>query len=217
MKPDSPFSDVATLTEFGRQRLSDNFFMREMLYSEVGNFYGVPNIPENPERALAVGRQVATRLLEPLKQAFGHVSIRSAYRSPTLNAFCNDLFQRGDAACWCTDNEKNAARHIWDRLDSNGYLGGTVTVFLPLYLAHYEQTGDFCPLAWWICDHVTDYAEVFFFRKLCAFNIRWYQGPSEKEIWFLDPPRRELLTRTGLDGHAGEHSALYANIISTSP
>ncbi|MGP3713522.1 hypothetical protein ACS5UA_22245 [Brucella sp. RRSP16] len=86
----SSIDSVAALTDFGRERLSKNFFMREMLYSEVGNLHGVPNIPEQPELALEAGRQLAQRILEPLREAFGHIAIRSAYRSPRLNAFCHD-------------------------------------------------------------------------------------------------------------------------------
>src|SRR5690606_30869366 len=153
------------------------------------------------------------RLLEPLKRAFGHVSIRSAYRSPTLNAFCNDRFEAGDTACWCTDNDMNAARHIWDRRDSAGYLGGTVTVFLPAYLETYGETGDYQPLAWWIRDHVGDYAELLFFKHLCAFNIRWYEGPNDKAILYLDPPSRDLLTKAGMAGFDGDHGASYRDII----
>lgn len=213
MQFNQPIMDVATLTEYGRQRLSEHFFMREMLYSEVGNLHGIPNLPERPELALQVGREVALRLLEPLKRAFGHVSIRSAYRSPTLNAFCNERFRAGDTACWCTDNDINAARHIWDRRDGDGHLGGTVTVFVPAYLEHYRKTGDYRPLAWWIRDHIGDYSELFFFRKLCAFNIRWYQGPSDKAIWYLDPPVRDMLTKVGMDGFDSDHSQIYRNII----
>lgn len=206
---------VAALTELGRTRLSEHFFMREMLYSEVGNMYGIPNIPENPELAIEVGRRLAGEILEPLRKAFGHVSIRSAYRSPTLNGFCNERFKAGDTACWCTGNDANAARHIWDLRDTDGYAGATATVVIPGYLAHYDQTGDCRPLAWWIRDHVDAYAEVFFFKPLAAFNIRWYEGPSDKAIWYLDPPVRDLLTRHGEPGFDGNHSAHYAHIIPT--
>jgi hypothetical protein len=33
---------VQRLEELGRVRLSESFFMRGLLYSEVANFYGVP-------------------------------------------------------------------------------------------------------------------------------------------------------------------------------
>jgi len=208
-----PIDSVAALNNYGRIRLSEHFFMREMLYSEVGNVHGIPNIPEDPDRAIEVGRILCTRILEPLRTAFGHVSLRSAYRSPRLNGFCNARFTAGDTACWCTDNAMNAARHIWDRRDDAGYLGATATVFLPGYLDHYERTGDQRPLAWWIVDNIPDFAEIFFFKPLCAFNIRWYEGPSEKAIWLLDPPARALLTKQGEPGFEGDHSAHYAHII----
>ncbi|MHA7777318.1 hypothetical protein [Roseibium sp. M-1] len=209
----SPIQDVASLTQFGRERLSENFFMREMLCSEVANVHRVPNIPENPELALKVGREIATRLLEPLKQAFGHVAIRSAYRSPRLNSFCNERYVAGDTACWCTDNASNAAKHIWDMPDEHGFLGGTITLVIPSYLDHYERTGDFAPLAWWIRDHIEGYADLVFFRQLCAFNIRWNEGPNTKAIWLNDPPKREQLTGEGLANFHGDHSAHYHDII----
>lgn len=206
-------ASVAELTDLGRVRLSEHFFMRDMLYSEVSNFFGVPNIPEDPELAIEVGRRLCVELLEPLHAKFGHVSVRSAYRSPTLNGYCNERFVAGDAACWCTDNDVNAARHIWDRRDAAGHCGGTATIVIPVYLAHYEKTGDYRPLAWWIRDHLPGYAEIFFFEKLCAFNIRWYEGPSDQAIWFLAPPRRDLLTKRGAPDFDGDHSHHYAGII----
>lgn len=205
-------STVEELTDFGRIRLSKNFFMREMLYSEVSNLYGVPNIPEDPELAIELGRKLCGQILEPLHDRFGHVSVRSAYRSPELNKFCNERFVAGDKACWCTANEMNAARHIWDRRDEAGFAGATATIVIPAYLDHYERTGDFRPLAWWIRDNIPAFAEIFFFKKLCAFNIRWYEGPSDQAIWYLDPPTRELLTRQGEPDFDGDHRHLYSNI-----
>jgi hypothetical protein len=40
---------VEALENLGRVRLSKSFFMRDFLYSEIANFYGKPNIPENPD------------------------------------------------------------------------------------------------------------------------------------------------------------------------
>ncbi|KSV75198.1 hypothetical protein N185_17615 [Sinorhizobium sp. GW3] len=205
--------NVAALTALGRVRLSENFFMREMLYSEVGNLYGVPNIPEDPDVAVKIGSRLAQEVLEPLRKAFGHISIRSAYRSPTLNNYCYERFKSGDTACWCISNQDNAAQHIWDWRDEAGFFGATATVVIPGYIPYYEKTGDRTPLAWWIKDNIPDYAEVFFFRHLCAFNIRWYEGPSDKAIWYLDPPQRELILRSGQPDFEGNHSHLYEKII----
>ena len=43
---------LAALTALGRARLSEHFFMREMLYSEVANLYGIQNIPSLSSTAL---------------------------------------------------------------------------------------------------------------------------------------------------------------------
>jgi hypothetical protein len=40
---------VEALENLGRVRLSKSFFMRDFLYSEITNFYGKPNMPENPD------------------------------------------------------------------------------------------------------------------------------------------------------------------------
>lgn len=209
----SEIRSVEQLTELGRVRLSKHFFMREMLYSEVSNVHGIPNIPEDPETAIAVGRRLCEEILEPLHEQFGHVSVRSAYRSPRLNQYCNERFVAGDTACWCTENRMNAARHILDRRDDAGFTGATATIVIPAYLDHFEETGDYRPLAWWIRDHIPAYAEIFFFPRLCAFNIRWYEGPSDQAIWFLDPPTRELLTRKGEPGFEGDHGHLYSQAL----
>jgi hypothetical protein len=207
---------VADLTELGRVRLSDNFFMREMLYTEVGNFYRVPNIPDDPQLAIEAGRQLCRLVLEPLRRKFGQVCVRSAYRSSTLNAFCNEKYKAGETACWCVDNESNYAEHIWDRRDAAGYMGATATIVLPAYLDYFARTGNWRPLAWWIRDHIEHYAAVFFFPKLCAFNIRWYEGPSDKAIVYLDPPTRELLTKRGAPGFDGDHAREYAAELGAS-
>ena len=65
------------LEDLGRVRLSVNFFMRDFLYSEIANFYGVQNIPENPDLAIAAGTRLCEELLEPLQRTFGRVAIRS--------------------------------------------------------------------------------------------------------------------------------------------
>ena len=58
-------NSVSALEKLGRERLSQSFFMRDFLYSEIGNFYGMSNIPEDPDLALSVGRNLCQDLLEP--------------------------------------------------------------------------------------------------------------------------------------------------------
>src|SRR5216684_1411720 len=113
------------LEDLGRVQLSRCFFMREFLYSEIANYYGVPNIPENPKLAIEVGKHLCQELLEPLNATFGRLVIRSAYRSPTVNALGN---QKGHN---CASNERNYAAHIWDRTDAQGCKGATACVVIP--------------------------------------------------------------------------------------
>ncbi len=206
-------TSLRELAELGRYRLSEHFFMRDMLHSEVSNFCGVPNIPEDADLALAAGEKLCQLVLEPLRAAFGHVSIRSTYRSPTLNDYCHELHKQGVAESWCTCNEDNVAYHIWDKRDDSGFLGATATVVIPAYIDHYERTADWQSLGWWIRDNLEDYAETQFFRNLCAFNIRWYEGPSDKAVGYLHPPSRVTLTKSGEPGFEGDHVHLYAAAI----
>jgi len=42
-------SSVKALESLGRERLSQNFFMRDFLHSEIASFYGLQNIPDDPD------------------------------------------------------------------------------------------------------------------------------------------------------------------------
>jgi len=44
---------VKALEELGRVQLSKSFFMREFLYSEISQIENIPNIPSDPELAIA--------------------------------------------------------------------------------------------------------------------------------------------------------------------
>lgn len=77
---------VKALEELGRVRLSDSFFMRDFLYSEISQIERIPNIPEYPDIAIEAGRGLCQEVLEPIQAALGRVSIRSGYRSPAVNA-----------------------------------------------------------------------------------------------------------------------------------
>jgi hypothetical protein len=57
---------VRGVESLGRTRLSKNFFLREFLYSEITNIHGIPHLPDNPDLAIAAGRELCEELLEPL-------------------------------------------------------------------------------------------------------------------------------------------------------
>ena len=120
-------ASVRSLEQLGRVRLSSSFFMRDFLHSEIAELYGISNIPDDPALAVAAGQHLCAELLEPLQATFGRLAIRSAYRSPAVNAFGNAH------GLSCASNKRNYARHIWDRRDARGCMGALATVVVPWF------------------------------------------------------------------------------------
>ena len=163
---------LKALEELGRVQLSKSFFMREFLYSEIAQIEKLSNIPENPELAIASGKNLCEKVLEPIQQQLGRISIRSAYRSREVNA------KGAEKEYDCAMNESNYAKHIWDVKDADGYSGATACIIVTSFIPYYEKTGDWTALAWWICDRIPDYADLTFFPKYAAFNISWHENPN---------------------------------------
>jgi hypothetical protein len=180
----SPTS-LESLENLGRVRLSRSFYMRDFLYSEISNFYGVPNIPAHPGLAVENGRRLCEDLLEPLQATFGRVAVRSAYRSEAVNALGNEKGHN------CASNESNFAGHIWDRLDKEGLRGAAACVVIPWFTQRYEAGADWRALAYWIHNHLP-YSRLQFFPKLCAFNITWHEKPKRSISSFIAPKGRLL-------------------------
>lgn len=171
------------LEDFGRIRLSRHFFMRDMLYSEVASVHGKRNVPDHPELAIEVGKKLCTVLLEPLHATFGHVSIRSAFRSAVIND-CGEKYRN------VAGTEKNHARHVWDRRDKeNDKKGATACIVIPWFVDYLERRPamSWRAMAWWIHDHLP-YSEMMFFRcrrpefEYAAFNIRWHETAIRRSI-----------------------------------
>ena len=193
-------ASMISLEELGRVRLSKSFYMREFLYSEIANFYGKPNIPDDPDLAIAAGQRLCEELLEPLNATFGRIAVRSAFRSCEINEFgnLNDLK--------CSMNEKSFADHIWDRRDVDGNMGATASVVIPWFADRYEAGADWRSLAWWIHDHLP-YSSLYFFPQLAAFNIQWRENPERRIASYIKP--KGCLTRSESDNHSDDHSASY--------
>src|ERR1700704_1338563 len=111
--------------DFGRIRLSKSFFMRDFLYSDIATIHRMTNLPDNPELAIAAGRGLCEHLLEPLQATFDRLAIRSAYRSPEVNAFGNDRYKS------CGSNEANWGLHIWDQRSKEGGMGAMASIVVP--------------------------------------------------------------------------------------
>ena len=126
---------MRSLEELGRVRLSANFYMRDFLYSEIANFYGVPNVPKDPGLAIAAGSRLCEKLLEPLQATFGRIAIRSAYRSAEVTEFGN---RRGYGA----RVECNAGYHIWDMRDRKDRMGAAACIVIPWFADRYADGAD---------------------------------------------------------------------------
>ena len=176
---------IKGLEELGRQRLSRHFFMRDFLLSEISNFFGMPNIPDDPDLALHVGRQLAEDLLEPLVETFGPIAIRSAYRSPSVNGY------GAENKLNCASNEANRAGHIWDQRDAEGRCGATVCLVIPWFADQYDQGRDWQDLAWWLHDHLPFHA-INFFPRRAAFNLTWREAPEARISSWIGPVRAVL-------------------------
>lgn len=191
---------VRSAEALGRVRLSRSFFMRDFLHSEIAAIYGMRNLPDDPELAIAAGRKLCEELLEPLQATFGRLAIRSAYRSPEVNAYGNAHFQN------CGSNQRNRARHIWDQLSDDGGVGAMTSLVVPWLVDRLHKGVTWQAMAWWIHDHLP-YSELQFFPKLAAFNIGWHEFPRRRISSFAPP--RGVLTKPGFANHEGDHSDQY--------
>ncbi|MCY3969460.1 MAG: hypothetical protein OXG74_05980 [Acidobacteria bacterium] len=171
------FSVLNALDDFGRERLSKHYFMRDFLYSEIASVHGIPNVPEDAELAVKAGKALCRNLLEPLRHVFGHVTIRSAFRSVSVNGFgnCHDMS--------CSSNKASYANHVWDHKDGDGFMGATACVVIPWFADWMnEKDGrDWRVLAWFIHNHLP-YSEMVFFVEHAAVNLTWRGDPDDPEL-----------------------------------
>lgn len=168
-----------SLETLGRVRLSKHFFMREFLYSEIGNFHEIQNIPDNPDLAIETARAFCQSLLDPLEETFGRVAVRSGFRSRRLNQFGNENKLN------CARNDNPLECHIWDWAEGPDAVAGA-SIVIPWFADQYEQGRDWRDLAWWMHDHL-EYSEIWFFPKLCAFNLVWRPAPRRRIDSYIAP------------------------------
>ncbi len=176
-----------SLETLGRVRLSKHFYMRDFLYSEIGNMHQLRNVPPDPDLAIANGRMLCAELLDPLEETFGRLAIRSGYRSPELNGYGN----RNKLNCAANDNPIEC--HIWDRGRGEEAIAGT-SLAIPWFTDQFEAGRDWRDLAWWIHDHLP-YSETWFFPKLAAFNLVWRPTPLRTISSYIAP--KGMLLRAG--------------------
>ena len=192
-----------SLENLGRVRLSKHFYLRDFLYSEIGNFHEKQNIPDNPDLAIACGRALCETLLDPLQETFGRIAVRSGYRSPLLNRFGNDNRLN------CARNDNPLECHIWDRGEGDARIAGA-SVVIPWFTDRYERGRDWRDLAWWMHDHL-EYSEIWFFPKLCAFNLVWRPRPMRRIDSYIAPRGRLLASGADPDETLAQRQMRYAD------
>jgi hypothetical protein len=192
---------VRQLEDIGRIRLSPNFFLRDFLYSEIAAVYGIINVPDDVELAVAAGRKLCAELLEPLHTTFGKVCIRSGYRSRELNALGHRL------RLGCASNAYNYAGHIWDAYDAHGRMGATATIVIPWFVDCLAEGAKWQSIAWWVHDNLP-YSYMCFYPKLAAFNIQWRDEPERRILSWANP--KGILTQLGMKNHSGLHGEFYS-------
>lgn len=176
------------LEEFGGIRLSQHFYMRDFMYSEISNHFGVSNIPDDPSLAVEAGRKLCSELLDPLANTFGPISVRSAYQSPAVNGKGNEAGHN------CANNDANRAGHIWDQLDRDGKMGATACIVIPWFADQYSKGRDWRDLAWWLHDHLP-YSRICFHPNRAAFNLSWHEVPKRQISSYIKP--KGILLRSG--------------------
>lgn len=196
-------TSVRGLEDLGRVRLSDTFFLRDFLYSDIATIYGLQNIPDNPDLAIEVGTRLCEDLLEPLQAKFGRLAIRSAYRSAEVNALGNRLKHS------CAKNSTDAAGHIWDILNERGEKGAMATIIVPSFIDRFRGEGEWRKLAWWIHDHLP-YSRLQFFPKWWAFNISWHERRAKVITSYAAP--KGLLTKPGMANNQRSHEKEWRGI-----
>ena len=92
-------------------KLSQNFSLRELTKSQTAERKGIPNEPS--EEHIEKLKLLCTKILQPIRDEFGIVSVSSGYRSPdlcvALGSKSTSQHARGQAAdfeCYGVDNNK---------------------------------------------------------------------------------------------------------------
>jgi len=192
-----------SLETLGRVRLSRHFYMRDFLYSEIGNLHRVQNIPDDPDLAIECGKAFCETLMDPLEETFGRIGVRSGYRSAELNRFGNENRLN------CARNDNPLECHIWDRGTGDARIAGA-SVVIPWFADQYAKGRDWRDLAWWMHDHL-DYSEIWFFPKLCAFNLVWRPIPLRRLDSYIAPRGTLLAAGAEASESTAQRRARYAD------
>ena len=200
----SQIKTYQALENLGREKFSSNYYARDFLYTEIGNFYGKQNIPINKDLFIQNGKSLCQNILEPITKIFGKISIRSAYRSPHINEIGNQKNHN------CGSNQSNNAGHIWDTKDDQGFCGATICIFLPWFNDNFTKDEDWVELAFFLYDNI-NCTNLTFFAKQNCFNISWHENKQEPRSIFSYKNPKGYLIKPNTNSEE-KHNQFYQNL-----
>lgn len=89
-------------------RLSQNFILRDFLYSTSSAAQGLSNTPEDAEMVIRAGKDLCSQILEPLLTEFGRFAITFGYQ-------CRAGIEADLSAAQRTFSPHSSSPHQWDR------------------------------------------------------------------------------------------------------
>ena len=93
--------------DLARVRLSQNFILRDFLFSTESAVLGLSNLPEDNEMVIRAGKALCEKVLEPILAQFGRFAITFGYQ-------CREAIEYGISPDKLT-NPHSSNPHQWDR------------------------------------------------------------------------------------------------------
>lgn len=91
-----------------RVRLSKHYILRDFLFSTECAARGLSNYPEEPDMVIRAGKEICAKLLEPIRERWGHVFITFGYQS-------REGIEWGWSKARREANQYSSSPHQWDR------------------------------------------------------------------------------------------------------
>jgi len=160
--------NLKDLQAFGCLQLSKSFFVRDFLYSEAADYYGIPNLPQKPELMVITGREFCRRILEPLSATFGPLHIRTGYLADEI----------------CAITEYPSDPFQWDRIEGDDGIGAGAEIVIPGRPEQLFDQGIWQNIANWISERLPIH-QVLFNLNRRTITISWHSCP-ERAVYVID-------------------------------
>lgn len=169
--PYAPPADVAkALAEYDaltRTRLSENFILRDFMYSTQAEVLRLPNLPEDPDMVIKAGKVLCEKVCEPVLARWGRFAITFGYQS-------RGLIEYGTSP---NQNPRSSHPHQWDR----GTFGEKVYARIDI-LPYCVEDGqvDRYEFGRWMMDNL-DICLLMQWQKSNVYCIT--VGPKPRRVW----------------------------------